>query len=309
MVPYPLTPQKKVPSHIRKPPYALNGRIPYSPLQQQIRIHDDASADQMRDAARLARRMLDLACSLAEPGVTTDQIDTAVHQAIIEADAYPSPLNYDGFPKSFCSSINEVICHGIPDTRPLQFGDIVSFDVSCFLNGVHGDNCATVIVGDRQETDEIGVDWQGVPYRTQFENDLDEGYFVESRRLVQATRESVAAAISTCRPGSCLTEVGAAIHDVADSYGYGTVEKYRGHGICSEFHCAPFVKHFRNDEYLRLQPGMIFTIEPMLTQGSEESRDWDDDWTVITVDGGLAAQFEHTVLITETGVEILTTLE
>jgi methionyl aminopeptidase len=172
-------------------------------------------------------------------------------------------LNYANFPKSLCSSINEVICHGIPDGRPLEFGDVVSFDVSCYLDGVHGDNCATIIVGDKQDKDQGGgVDWRGVPYLMEFENKEQEAKIVAARRLVQAARESLYAAINRCRPGGCLTEVGGAIHDVADAYGYSTVEKYRGHGISNEFHCAPFVKHYRNDDKCALVPGMIFTIEP-----------------------------------------------
>jgi methionyl aminopeptidase len=172
-------------------------------------------------------------------------------------------LNYANFPKSLCSSINEVICHGIPDGRPLEFGDVVSFDVSCYLDGVHGDNCATMIVGDKQDADQGGgVDWRGVPYLMEFENKEQEAKFVAARRLVQAARESLYAAIDRCRPGGCMTEVGGAIHDVADAYGYHTVEKYRGHGISNEFHCAPFVKHYRNDDKCMLVPGMIFTIEP-----------------------------------------------
>jgi methionyl aminopeptidase len=306
VTPCAISPPKPVPLHIHRPPYAKTGTVPKSKLTERIIRHDAASADRMRQAAQLARRALDLACRMAEPGVTTDVIDTAVHFAIIEANAYPSPLNYDGFPKSICSSVNEVICHGIPDARPLQCGDVVSFDVSCFLNGVHGDNCATVIVGDTQEREENGVDWRGVPYRATFSSDEQASFVVEARRLVQATRESLYAAIDTCRPGSCLSEVGAAIQNVADAYGYNSVEKYRGHGICHEFHCAPFVKHFRNNDRLTLEPGMIFTIEPMLTQGSAECFEWDDEWTVSTRDGGLAAQFEHTVLITESSVEILT---
>jgi methionyl aminopeptidase len=207
-----------------------------------INLHDETSIEKMRHAARLARRVLDYSCSLAKPGVLTDEIDTAVHEAIIDQGAYPSPLNYVGFPKSLCSSINEVICHGIPDSRPLQSGDIVSFDVSCFVNGVHGDNCATVVVGDEQEVDEIGVDWRGVPYKAKFETEEEDAMFRSSRRLVHATRESLYAAIERCGPGGCLTDVGAAIQDVADGYGYSTVRKYRGHGIGEEFHCAPFVK-------------------------------------------------------------------
>ena len=242
VLPHRLSPKRPVPQHVVHPPYAATGQIPMSKYGHTILLHDEASQKQMRYAARLARKVLDYACSLAKPGVLTDEIDEAVHDAIIEEGAYPSPLNYAGFPKSLCSSINEVICHGIPDARPLQSGDIVSFDVSCFVNGVHGDNCATVIVNDEQSSDEIGVDWRGVPYRANFECDEEEAKFRAARRLVHATRESLYQAIETCKPGSCLTEVGGAIQDVADAYEYSTVEKYRGHGIGEEFHCAPFVK-------------------------------------------------------------------
>ena len=306
--PFPLSATKPVPPHIVRPPYASSGIVPYPQHADSVYLHEPEVQTRMKAAAKLARRTLDLACSLAQPGVTTDEIDTHVHEAIIAAGAYPSPLNYAGFPKSLCSSINEVICHGIPDERPLEFGDVVSFDVSCFLNGVHGDNCATVIVGDVGPSGSP-TDWRGVPYRTQFASDADEAHFVHARRLVAATREALYAAIETVRPGSCLTQVGAAIHAVADQHGYDTVQKYRGHGICHEFHCAPFVKHFRNRDTLELLPGMIFTIEPMLTEGSQECHEWSDQWTVATNDNGLAAQFEHTVLVTEDGVEIITVPE
>lgn len=237
-----LSAPKSVPPHIPWPPYARTGVVPYSRYVETILLHDESSVDRMRTAARLARRVLDYACSLAQPGVLTDDIDTAVHERLIEEGAYPSPLNYSGFPKSLCSSINEVICHGIPDARPLQTGDIVSFDVSCFIGGVHGDNCATVIVGDEQEKDEIGVDWRGVPYRATWESPEEEAMIRSGRRLVHATRESLYAAIDRIGPGACLTDVGAAIEEVADEYGYSTIKKYRGHGIGEEFHCAPFVQ-------------------------------------------------------------------
>jgi methionyl aminopeptidase len=245
MRPYPLSPKKIVPPHIHRPPYADTGIV--GPTPHEIYIHNEESANRMRQAARLARQVLDLACNYAAVGVTTDAIDYVVHEAIIASGAYPSPLNYAHFPKSLCSSVNEVVCHGIPDTRPLQFGDIVSFDVSCYLNGVHGDNCATVIVGDAQLQDEIGVDWRGVPHKSHFENPEDEAHFVEARRLVQATRESVYAGIEECKPGACLSMIGAAIEDVAESYGFESVRKYRGHGIADVFHCQPFVKHYRYD--------------------------------------------------------------
>lgn len=291
------------------PPYAESGYPPNHDNTILIFSEDEYLAN-MRYAAKLARRVLDHACSVAKPGVTSDEVDTVVHESLLDAGAYPSPLNYVGFPKSLCSSINEVICHGIPDTRPLEFGDIVSFDVSCFINGVHGDNCATIVVGDEQETDEIGTDWRGVPYlgRKFFEDrpEADEQKIRSARRLVHAARESLYEAINRIGPGSCLTDIGAAVQDVADSYGYSTVEKYRGHGIGADFHRPPFVRHNRNNEKLELLPGMVFTIEPMLVEGAGDCFEWSDKWTVATSDGGMAAQFEHTILIREDGVEILT---
>lgn len=309
--PFPLTPKKTIAGwpDIVPPPYGETG-IPPNHDDTILIFSEDQNLANMRHAAKLARQVLDHACSVAKPGVTTDEVDTAVHEALLNAGAYPSPLNYVGFPKSLCSSINEVICHGIADTRPLEFGDIVSFDVSCFINGVHGDNCATIVVGDEQEMDEIGTDWRDVPYLGSkfFDGrpEEDEARIRSARRLVHATRESVYEAINCIGPGSCLTDVGAAIQDVADSYGYSTVEKYRGHGIGADFHRPPFVKHYRNYDKLELLPGMVFTIEPMLVEGAGDCFEWSDKWTVATSDGGMAAQFEHTILIKEDGVEILT---
>lgn len=323
MKPFPQSARKPVPNHIERPPYAKTGMVPMLQHPDHIYIHCSENAERMRQAGRLARQTLDLACTVARAGVTTDEVDTVVHEAIIAAGAYPSPLNYAGFPKSVCSSINEVICHGIPDARPLETGDVVSFDVSCFLDGVHGDNCATIIVGDHNDDDDDGgdegnvstvdsthddveTDWRGVPVRTQFDNPAQEAHFLVARQLVKATREALYAAIATCRPGSCLSQVGGAIDDVAEAHGYQSVRKYRGHGISHEFHCAPFVKHYRNSDRLELEEGMIFTIEPMLVTGRQECYEWSDDWTVVTLDGSLAAQFEHTILITSDGAEILT---
>mmetsp|Transcript_34366 Transcript_34366/g.77406 ORF Transcript_34366/g.77406 Transcript_34366/m.77406 type:complete len:413 (-) Transcript_34366:30-1268(-) len=300
------------------PSYAHTG-IPGPPKlpPDSILIHDEASMmDRMRKAAKLARRLLDYAChpSVTRVGRTTEEIDRLVHTAALDHGAYPSPLNYRSFPKSICSSVNEVVCHGIPDSRPLELGDLVSFDVSCFVGGVHGDNCASIIVGDLKEdyrADEF--EWDGtanslpsIPTKTQFSSPEEEERFVTARRLVQAALESRDEGVAACKPGACLSDIGAAIHAVCDAYGYDTVKEYRGHGIHSDFHCAPYVKHFRNDDSLELTPGMIFTIEPMLTEGSANCAEWSDNWTVATDDKGRAAQFEHQVLITESGVEILT---
>ena len=184
-----------------------------------------------------------------------------------------------GFPKSICASPNDVICHGIPDSRVLRDGDVVSFDVSVFVDGVFGDNCGTVCVGD--------VDAAG-------------------RRLVDATRGALDAAIAVVRPGACLTEIGDACSDAADVRGYGVVRQYCGHGIGRQFHMLPFVQHFRNGDALTFREGMVFTIEPMLVEGSSDCRVLDDGWTVVTNDGGRAAQYEHMVAITRDGHEVLT---
>jgi len=272
-----ISPRLTVPPHIQKPPYADTGLV--SQPDPMVLIHSKEMVNRMRKAGNLARKMLDYACSLAQPGVSPDEVDKLVHQAIVEAGAYPSPLNYMGFPKSLCSSVNECICHGIPDDRPFRDGDIVSFDVSLFLNGVHGDNCGTVLIGE--------VDEQG-------------------QSLVQATQEAVNAGVAVCKPGACLSDIGSAIQDVSEKYKFESVKKYCGHGIGQDFHIPPLVQHFRNQDRLPLKPGMIFTIEPMFVEGSQESAIWQDGWTVVTVDGGRAAQFEHTILITEDGNEILT---
>jgi len=283
IVPFPSLPQKTIPKSlgIGFPPYATTGYV--SPLYSQSPIiHGKESIKKMREAGSLARRILNLACSLAkEEGITTDEVNDIVHSAILEAGAYPSPLNYAGFPKSLCTSVNEVVCHGIPDGRPLCKADIVSLDVSVYLNGVHGDNCSTVIVAE-DET------------------------MTSQKRLLRCAREALQLAIDVCRPGACLSDIGAAVQKVVDEYGYDTVRKYRGHGIGSQFHIPPFVKHYKNEDKMELLPGMIFTIEPMITEGSSQCYEWEDQWTVVTIDGGRAAQFEHMVLITEDGAEVLT---
>ena len=224
--PHEITPKLNVPAGIPKPPYALTGEVLPPPVT--VTLHKPDTISRMRAACGLAREVLDLACASVEVGITTDEIDKIVHSALCERGAYPSPLNYAGFPKSVCSSVNEVICHGIPDTRPLMDGDIVSFDVSCFLDGVHGDNCGTVAVGN---VDEAGA------------------------TLIQAAKEGMMAGIAAAKPGGCLTAVGAAIHEVADKYNFSSVRKYCGHGVADVFHAPPYVKHFRNSDECLLLPG------------------------------------------------------
>jgi len=236
--------------------------------------------ERMRKAGAIAAEVLRLAGEMVRPGITTDAIDTYVHQLCIERGAYPSPLNYQGYPKSVCTSVNEVICHGIPDSRVLQDGDIINLDVTCYVDGVHGDTNATFAVGT-----------------------IDE----ESRHLIEVTRECMWKGIDVVRPGVPLYEIGRAIESHAKSHKMGVVRAFIGHGIGEQFHTDIQILHYyepRNS--LLMRPGMTFTIEPMITLGSEKHRMWDDDWTAVTIDGRRTAQFEHTVLVTDDGVEVLT---
>ena len=214
------------------------------------------------------------------PGVTTEEIDAYVHQLYIERDSYPSPLNYNGYPKSVCTSVNEVICHGIPDSRPLVDGDIVNLDVTAYHGGVHGDTNATFFVGD--------VDPQ-------------------SHQLVRVTEEAMWLGIEAVKPGRPLSDIGKAIETHAKKYRYGVIRAFVGHGIGEEFHGDIQVLHYydtRNS--LTMRPGMTFTIEPMISLGSWQFRMWDDDWTAVTADGNRTAQFEHTILVTDDGFDVFT---
>ncbi|KAJ0981485.1 hypothetical protein J5N97_009740 [Dioscorea zingiberensis] len=228
---------------------------------------------------RLAAQVLEQAGTLVKAGTTTDEIDKAVHQMIIDNGAYPSPLGYGGFPKSVCTSVNECICHGIPDSRPLEDGDIINIDVTVYLNGYHGDTSATFLCGDVDD---------------------------EAKKLVQVTRESLNKAISICGPGVKYSKIGKTIHDHADKFKFGVVRQFVGHGVGRVFHADPVILHCRNNEPGHMLLGQTFTIEPMLTMGSTNCVIWSDNWTAVTVDGSLSAQFEHTILITENGAEILT---
>lgn len=272
-----LSPRRPVPDHILKPPYA-NSRQPPG-IASGPEVHDEKGIDCMRASGTLAARVLEYAGTLVKPGTKTDEIDQAVHQMIIDNGAYPSPLGYGGFPKSVCTSVNECICHGIPDSRALEDGDIINIDVTVYLNGYHGDTSATFFCGNVDD---------------------------EARKLVQVTKESLYKAISICAPGVEFKRIGKTIHDHADKYRYGVVKQFVGHGVGRVFHSDPVVLHYRNRESGRMMLNQTFTIEPMLTIGSINPIMWDDNWTVVTEDGSLSAQFEHTILITKDGAEILT---
>lgn len=242
-------------------------------------IHDQTGIEKMRAAGRLAAQVRDYAGTLVKAGVTTDEIDKAVHKMIIDAGAYPSPLNYGGFPKSVCTSVNECICHGIPDSRPLQDGDIVNIDVTVYLDGYHGDTSRMFYVGNVSP---------------------------KARQLCEVTKQALDAAIAQCSPGARFNTIGAAIQKVADQHKYGICKGFVGHGVGTTFHAYPHILHYKNNEPGLMLPGMTFTIEPMLTEGNPREKMWNDGWTAVTADGGLSAQFEHTLLITDSGVEILT---
>ncbi|KAG0326083.1 hypothetical protein BGZ99_010137 [Dissophora globulifera] len=266
-----------VPPHILRPHYAQRGESPE--WSTTIPKNGPEAIEGCRKAGQLAKKILTLGGTLVKSGVTTNEIDRVLHEAIIANNAYPSPLNYMGFPKSICTSVSNIIAHGIPDERPLKDGDIVNIDITVYLEGYHGDTSATFLVGD--------VDQAG-------------------RDLVERTKESLEAAIAICGPGVPLHRIGKTIQDVADKYGYTISEQFTGHGIGREFHCLPLIHHYENDFEGEMEPGMIFTIEPSFCQGHMMGVQWPDKWTVATIDGGRSAQFEHTIVITETGAEKLT---
>jgi methionyl aminopeptidase len=236
--------------------------------------------ERMRRACRAAAQVLSDVGRLVAPGVTTDAIDAAAHLKYIELGGYPSTLGYRNFPKSLCTSVNEVVTHGIPDDRPLQEGDIVNLDITIYLEGVHGDTSATFAVGP-----------------------IDE----DSERLLRVTRECLLRGIEAVQPGKPISEIGRAIEPWAHRHGYGVVRDYGGHGIDHRFHTDLHVPHhFDPDARQLMLPGMIFTIEPMITMGSPELVRWSDRWTEVTADGQRSAQYEHTILVTEHGGEVLT---
>ncbi|KZT11386.1 methionine aminopeptidase [Laetiporus sulphureus 93-53] len=280
---YPLSPRRPVPDYIQRPDYAEDGQ-PISENRragQPVRILTKEEQEKMRTVCRLAREVLDIAAAAVRPGITTDEIDEIVHNAIIERNAYPSPLNYRGFPKSVCTSVNEVICHGIPDKRKLQEGDIVNLDVTLYYDGFHGDLNETYPVGH-----------------------VSEG----AQKLMRVTRQCLDEAIKICKPGALFRDLGKIIEPIARGNNCAVVRTYCGHGIHELFHCAPNVPHYSKNKAIgTMKPGMVFTIEPMINLGHNwDVMHWPDEWTATTVDGKLSAQFEDTLLITETGVENLT---
>ncbi|WP_323098769.1 type I methionyl aminopeptidase [Intrasporangium sp. YIM S08009] len=276
--PHPLSPRRPVPASIDRPHYV---DVPNPREDGDVAVKDAETIERMRLAGRVAADAMAAAAERIAPGVTTDELDAVAHEYLLDHDAYPSPLGYKGFPKSVCTSVNEVICHGIPDARPLEDGDIVNIDVTAYVGGVHGDTDATYLVGDVDE---------------------------ESRLLVERTHEAMMRGIRAARPGREINVIGRVIESYAKRFGYGVVRDFTGHGIGLEFHSGLIVPHYdAAPNYATvIEPGMTFTIEPMLNLGTHEWRMWDDSWTVVTRDGRRSAQFEHTIVITDDGNEILT---
>lgn len=273
-----ISPRRQVPMSIPRPDYAVTGRPMRARSTNLIKTPDEIA--RMRVACRAARKVLEACKAAVRPGVTTDEIDAIGHQAYIDLGGYPSTLNYHGYQKSLCTSVNEVICHGIPDARPLEDGDIVNIDVTIFIGGVHGDMSETVFVGNVDD---------------------------ESKRLVQITHECLMRGIETVGPGSKIRDIGRAIQSHAEAQGFSVVKAFVGHGIGDQFHMDPQVPHYFDPSTKgECHPGMTFTIEPMINIGTWAHVSWDDQWTAVTADGKRSAQFEHTILVTDKGVEILT---
>lgn len=249
----------------------------------RITVHSPKEISQMRRACRMAADLLVEVGGIIRPGLTTDEIDRFVHQWTLEQGAIPAPLNYRGFPRSVCTSVNEVVCHGIPGNRVLVDGDIINVDVTPIFprrNGFHGDSSITYYVGEPSPL---------------------------ARHVVEVARESLEIGIAQVRPGAYIGDIGAAIQDYAEAKGCSVVREYTGHGIGRVFHSEPSVPHYRSrDRGPRLRKGMTFTIEPMINLGGTDIEHLDDGWTVLTKDGSLSAQFEHTVVVTDEGCEVLT---
>lgn len=277
LVPGTLSPPRQVPASIPRPEYVgRSAPTPYTGPE----VQDSETVEKMRTASRIAAQAMEEAAKHIAPGVTTDKLDEVAHAYMVDHGAYPSTLGYRGFPKSLCTSVNEVICHGIPDSTVLNDGDIVNLDVTAFIGGVHGDTNATYLCGDVAE---------------------------ESRLLVERTRESLARAIKAVKPGRQINIIGRVIESYAKRFGYGVVRDFTGHGINTSFHSGLIIPHYDDPRATTvIKPGMTFTIEPMLTLGTYEWDMWEDGWTVVTKDLRRTAQFEHTLVVTDSGAEILT---
>jgi methionyl aminopeptidase len=271
-----ISPQRAVPASIERPEYV--GRR--APRLGESDIKDAETIARMRVAGKIAAQALEEVGRHVTPGITTDELDRIGHEFLLDHGAYPSTLGYRSFPKSLCTSLNEVICHGIPDDTVVADGDIVNIDITAFIGGVHGDTNATFLAGNVAD---------------------------DSRQLVEVTREAMMRGIRAVAPGRPLNAIGRVIESYARRFGYGVVRDFTGHGIGTTFHSGLVVPHFDDPSVgVIMEPGLTFTIEPMLTLGTVEYDIWPDGWTVVTRDRRRTAQFEHTLVVTADGYEILT---
>jgi methionyl aminopeptidase len=273
-----LSSTRSVPSEIRRPEY-VGKAVPAKFTGSDVKTAEQV--DKIRAAGRIAAQAIQLVGDACKPGVTTDELDRIGHDFVVSQGAYPSTLGYRGFPKSLCSSINEVICHGIPDDTVLRDGDIINIDITAFKDGFHGDSNVTFLVG------EVAPD---------------------VKLLVERTHEAMMRGINAALPGRTVNIIGRAIETYAKRFDYGVVRDFTGHGVGEAFHSGLVIPHYDSTPHFNdeIKVGMVFTIEPMLTLGTHEWDIWSDDWTVVTKDRSITAQFEHTIVITDDGPEILT---
>lgn len=273
-----VSPLRLVPARIQRPPYV---GLATPPEYTGDNTYNESEIQKIRAAGRIASRAIDAAGDAIRPGVTTDQLDAIAHDYVVSHGAYPSTLGYRGYPKSSCTSVNEVICHGIPDSTELREGDLVNIDVTAYLDGYHGDLNRTFRVGEVSESADL---------------------------LITRTEEALRRGIKAVAPGREVNVIGRVIETYAKRFGYGVVRDFTGHGVGAAFHTGLIIPHYDSAPRFNdvIVPGMVFTIEPMLTLGTHEWEMWDDDWTVVTKDRSLTAQFEHTLVVRENGVEILT---
>ena len=277
LIPGSISPRRHVPGNVATPEYV--GKPAPAPHVGGDK-YDPETISQIRRASKIAAQALEVVLGSAKPGMTTDQLDEIGHEFLVRQGAYPSTLGYRGFPKSLCSSLNEVICHGIPDDTVIQEGDLLNIDISAFIDGVHGDTNGTVVVGEAPQ---------------------------HVHDLVERTREAMLRGIKAALPGRQVNIIGRAIESYAKRFEYGVVRDFTGHGVGTSFHSGLILPHYDAPEYTDvIEVGMVFTVEPMLTLGSHDWDLWEDGWTVTTKDKSLTAQFEHTILITDNGPEILT---
>jgi methionyl aminopeptidase len=278
LTPGTLSPLRQVPASIPRPEY-VGKKSPAKYTGSHVQSPE--AIEKIRAAGKIAAQAIQLVGEHCKPGITTDELDRIGHEFIISQGAYPSTLGYRGYPKSLCSSLNEVICHGIPDNTVLQDGDIINIDITAFKDGYHGDSNVTFLVGDVK---------------------------LEVRDLVDRTKIALERGTAAIAPGREVNIIGRAIETYAKRFGYGVVRDFTGHGIGDTFHSGLIIPHYDSAPLYNdvIEVGMVFTIEPMLTLGTHEWQMWDDGWTVTTRDKSITAQFEHTMVVTETGVEILT---